>query len=218
MVENKPSDRPRVISLFDFTGNWSKYFALDGYDVTLVDIKHGIDIFTWEPPAGQIDGILAAPPCTAFSVSGSQFWATKDADGRTAEALRLVDRCLELIDQINPRWWILENPVGRLGRLRPAHLGKAKIIIDPCDYAGYAPDPQTDAYTKKTCLWGKFSMGPDAPVPPVIYQTADGKRGSWQWLKLGGKSERTKEIRSTTPLGMAYATWLGNRRDSPVFE
>lgn len=208
----------RIISLCDYTQQWPRYFALDGYSVEPVDIKRGIDIFTWEPPPGPVDGVLAAPECTCFSVSGAQYWPAKDADGRTADALRLVDRCLELIRQLNPRWWILENPIGRLGRLRPEMLGKAKMIVHPADYAGYLADPASNAYNKATCLWGKFEMGPKAPVPPVIYVTKDGKRGSYQWAKLGGKSARTKELRSTTPLGLAYATWLGNRLDDPVFE
>lgn len=204
----------RIISLCDFTGNWPSYFTLDGYDVELVDIKHGKDIYTWEPRPGPVWGVLAAPECTAFSVSGSQFWAAKDLDGRTAEGLRLVDRCLALIEQIQPAWWCIENPIGRLRKLRP-QLGKPKMVINPCQYAGYLEDPSTDAYNKKTCLWGNFDMAPDAPVEPVIYKTADGKRGSWQWATLGGKSERTKTLRSTTPLGLAYATWLGNRIVSP---
>ena len=37
-----------------------------------------------------------------------------------------------------------------------------------------------------------------------MYESA-GKRGSWQWAKLGGKSERTKRLRSQTPRGFALA-------------
>lgn len=45
----------------------------------------------------DVYGVLAAPPCTDFTISGSQYWAAKDADGRTAESLKLVTHTLDLI-------------------------------------------------------------------------------------------------------------------------
>lgn len=38
-----------------------------------------------------------------------------------------------------------------------------------------------------------------------MYETKNGKRGSWMWANLGGKSERTKELRSITPMGFSRA-------------
>lgn len=203
----------RIISLFDFSGNWARFFAEDGYDVELVDIKHGKDIFTWElPPGPPVWGILAAPECTDFSVSGAQWWPAKDADGRTEYSLAMVDRTLELITEIKPHFWILENPIGRLPRLRPDFPGSVKMIVHPWQFAGYAPESETDRYTKATVLRGDFTLPPQWPLSPIMHTTADGKKGSWMWAKLGGKSERTKTLRSTTPLGLARATWLANRK------
>ena len=62
-----------------------------------------------------------------------------------------------------------------------------------------------DAYPKKTCLWtgGEFVMPEKMPV--------DISPGySDQHKKLGGKSERTKNIRSATPRGFAKAVFLAN--------
>jgi hypothetical protein len=47
-------------------------------------------------------------------------------------------------------------------------------------------------------------------LAPIIYTTKTGKRGGAIWAKLGGKSERTKEIRSTTPMGFARAFYSAN--------
>ncbi len=42
-------------------------------------------------------------------------------------------------------------------------------------------------------------------VQPHVVTTPSGKSGSWLWAKLGGKTERTKELRSVTPQGFALA-------------
>jgi hypothetical protein len=90
-------------------------------------------------------------------------------------------------------------------------MGKPDHIFDPCDYAGYSPTPEKDAYSKKTCLWGQFKMPEKKRVEPIMYTTKNGKKGSYMWAKLGGKSEKTKELRSTTPMGFSYAFFEGNK-------
>jgi hypothetical protein len=188
-----------ILSLCDYSGRWpSFYTGEDGYDVRLFDIKHGKDIRLLEKFNEPIHGILAAPPCTAFAGSGAQYWKAKDADGRTAEGLALIDACLRIIHVHNPRWWALENPVGRLKR----YLGPPRFMFDPYEYAGYlGPDEEiNDRYTKKTLLWGSFSYPVKDPRDPIKACA----QGSWL-QKLGGASERTKELRSMTPLGFARA-------------
>lgn len=184
-----------ILSLFDYSGNWPKYYRESGnYDVYQVDIKLGLDILDMQPSdiPSPVHGILAAPPCTDFASSGAQYWPAKDLDGRTQASLALVDKTLEFIEYHKPQWWALENPVGRLAKLRP-QLGQPWY---------FQPYWFGDAYTKKTGLWGTFNSElPQSPVEP------DPK--SWL-MQLGGKSERTKELRSMTPLGFALAFYLAN--------
>jgi len=105
--------------------------------------------------------------------------------------------------------WALENPVGRIASVVP-ELGKWGLIFNPCDYAGFADDPDSEAYTKKTCIWGSFNVDlPTSPVEPVMYERG-GKRGSWMWANLGGNSARTKELRSNTPTGFSRAFFRAN--------
>jgi hypothetical protein len=195
-----------ILSLFDFSGEWSKPYREAGYKVIQIDKKTGHDVLalrTFMLPV--IHGVLAAPPCDHFSSSGARWWPEKDRDGRTAQAVRLVNHTLELIRDCRPKWWALENPVGRIGRFFPLHpyMQKPRLIFDPCDYG--------DPYTKRTCLWGAFNPElPKTPVEPVMYTTANGKRGSWYWKNLGGKSERTKTLRSQTPGGFARAFFEAN--------
>jgi hypothetical protein len=184
-----------ILSLFDYSGNWPSFYKEAGYDVYQIDIKHDLNILdiTKDDLPDSVYGILAAPPCTDFAGSGAQYWKVKDTDGRTEASLSLVDKTLEIISWYPElKFWALENPVGRLSKLRPA-LGKPWY---------FQPHWFGDAYTKKTGLWGNFNK--DLPRNDV-----EPDPNSWI-MKLGGKSEKTKELRSMTPLGFAKAFFLAN--------
>jgi len=183
-----------IISLFDHSGAWSDPYREVGYDVTKIDLKEGRDVMLLKPDDfNNVHGILAAPPCTHFSGSGARWWSQKDRDGRTAEAVRLVEHTLLLIKTWNPVFWALENPVGRLAKMVPS-LGNWKMTFNPCDFG--------DPYTKRTCLWGIFNIPKKTWVPPT--------EGSKMHLRYGGRSERTKEMRSVTPGGFARAFFEAN--------
>jgi hypothetical protein len=198
-----------ILSLFDFTGAWSAPYREAGYHVIQVDIKGGKYLST---PEGvtllkddvrllrfidlgdhPVHGILIAPPCTAFAVSGAQYWTAKDVSGETLVSLALVDAGLRAVAIYRPVWWALENPVGRLRHW----LGPPRHIFNPCDYG--------DPYTKKTLLWGEFLLPVRCPVKPDRVCS----QGSWV-QKLGGRSERTKELRSATPSGFSKAFFEAN--------
>jgi hypothetical protein len=149
-----------ILSLCDYSGTWSQPYLEAGYKVVKVDLKHGQDVRTIHFLPEPIHGILCAPPCTEFSGSGAQYWPRKDADGRTVNALAIVDACLRAVAIYAPQWWVLENPVGRLRRW----IGPPDYSFNPCDFGGYmSPNetsgqlfPAQDAYTKKTLLWGEI--------------------------------------------------------------
>ncbi len=191
-------DKKVILSLFDYSGRWPSFYN-EGYDVYCIDIKRGIDILelSVDDLPSKVHGILAAPPCTDFAGSGAQYWKAKDLDGRTDKSLELIDKTLSLISHFKPAFWALENPVGRLPTLRPV-LGKP-WYFNPCDFAGYGyPE---EAYTKKTGLWGNFNTPIKKPLPVS---------GPNPIMALGGKSERTKELRSMTPLGFSKAFFERN--------
>ncbi|MCK5014261.1 MAG: DNA cytosine methyltransferase [Candidatus Omnitrophica bacterium] len=184
-----------ILDLCGGTGSWSKTYKETGYDVRLITLPDD-DVRTYIPPK-NVYGILVAPPCTDFSVSGAQYWKRKDREGRTGESLEVVKKCLSIIEQCDPAFWCLENPVGRLPSLMP-------IIGKPWYFQPYW---YGDAYTKKTGLWGNFNK----PCKTnVVIPVRSCTQGSWL-MKLGGKSKRTKELRSITPQGFARAFFKANR-------
>lgn len=193
----------------------------EGWPVTVGELVRMIREGEVQMP--RVDGLLLAPPCTDFAVSGNQWWAAKDADGRTSESVQIVHDCLDLVELLQPRFWVLENPAGRIGKLVPRLvemqnlrstrgllLPKARMTFHPHHFAGWADDPQKEAYTKLTCLWGVYNKELErSELPPVMYEHIDKygktKRGSMMWAKSGGKSEKTKELRSVTPTGFSRA-------------
>ena len=182
---------PRIIlDLCGGTGAWSKPYTEAGYDVRLITLPE-IDVRDYQSP-DNIHGILASPPCTEFAVSGARWWKNKPPE-LLSEALEIVDACLNIIKKCQPQWWALENPVGRLRRLRP-NLGDPTLIFNPCDYG--------DPWTKKTLVWGSFTLLEQHPV--------ESNGEFWGWRSLGGKSERTKRLRSITPAGFAQAFFGAN--------
>lgn len=193
--------QPIVISLFDYSGCWSAPYRKSGYRVLQVDKKLGFDINKWDYrqiSKGLVGGILAAPPCTDFTVSGAQYWKKKDKAGSTNDSVKLVKKILEVVKYFNPRWWVIENPVGRLNDLVPELEAYGPWYWQPYQFG--------DRWTKKTGLWGVFNK-PQArykSLPPRY-----SKQGSWTQL-LGGKSETTKELRSITPPGFAQAFFEAN--------
>jgi len=142
-----------LLSLFDYSGNWSRPFLESGewevirWDIKIdkfLDIKNLDSCETCLEILGlDIDGILAAPPCTDFAVSGAQYWKIKDANGNTEKSLELVRQVLRLVDLYRPTdpdydgtfFWCMENPVGRIPKFFP-ELGKP-LIIEPYEYAGW---------------------------------------------------------------------------------
>lgn len=191
-------DAPILISLFDYSGTWSLPYRLAGYRVLQVDKKLGFDILKWNYevlPKDMVLGIIAAPPCTDYASSGAQYWPAKDKDGRTKASNKLIRLTLDMVEYFDPAFWALENPVGRLAKLFP-ELG------DPWYWQ---PWMFGDPWTKKSCLWGKFRQPKKRPVTPLRYSD----QGGWTQL-LGGNSERTKELRSITPPGFAFAFFEAN--------
>lgn len=58
--------RKIILDLCGGTGSWSRPYAQAGYDVRVITLPE-YDVRDYEPPE-NVYGILAAPPCTEFSV------------------------------------------------------------------------------------------------------------------------------------------------------
>jgi site-specific DNA-cytosine methylase len=170
-----------ILSLCDGTGAWSDPYRQAGYDVDAIDIRSGKDVRLIELPHKRYHGILAAPPCTVFALSGVS-WPRSDKE--RIQGISVVDACLRIIFCMRPAWWALENPVGILKR----YIGEPVLRFHPCDYG--------DPYTKYTCIWGQFAIPKRNRVKPT--------EGSLM------HRIRDPKLRSVTPPGFARAFFDAN--------
>jgi len=149
--------------------------------------------------------MFAFPSCTYLTVAGAKHSRTKSELMESIDNAKMVERIANLFGCP----WMVENPVGKMSTL----WRKPDYYFDPYEYGGYLGPhegsyhpkmPFMNAYTKKTCLWtgNGFTMPGKLPVPHIGC--------FWGWKYLGGKSERTKQLRSLTPEGFARAVYIFN--------
>ncbi len=162
---------------------------------------------------------MAFPVCTDLAVSGAAWFKKKaEADPEFQDkAVSHVHNCAKGFEALGIPYFI-ENPVSVLA----TKWRKPDYSFHPYEYGGYIPEdesehpqwpeyiPDRDAYRKKTCLWAGngFKMPEKKKVDCSDYY---GNGYSKPMMKLGGKSMRTKNIRSATPRGFAQAVMESNR-------
>lgn len=169
--------------------------------------------------------VMGFPPCTDLATSGAKHFETKwQADPDFQLRAVALARVVETVGNRPhcPRFF--ENPRSVISTF----WRKPDYKFHPCQYGGYLPEDDVhprwsqyiaprDAYEKETWLWSGngFKMPPRRDVMPVIIEYENGVKGSKQFAKLGGKSKKTKQIRSETPRGFAIAVYCANFLWSP---
>jgi len=214
-----------ILDLCGGTGAWSKPYkeagytvhviTLPRYDVTEVCFWQDSLLFTRQDDEcgdpvvvryADVYGILAAPPCTEFSIA-------KGAAPRNFEgAMITVKACLEIIWQCRihgkPKFWAMENPVGFLRQF----LGKPAFTFEQWQFG--------DEGLKRTNIWGYFKEPkPTEKVKPenLTKRNPNGRtngRGmsvpkcppEYTHLKLDRAA-----VRAITPVGFAQAFYKANR-------
>ena len=218
-----------IFSLFDTTGKWSQPYRDAGYTVIQYDIQNGNDLMKFGEWMSDVEneinedrevvGILAAPPCTTYAVSGNRWraeihnkadremiiktfgdvWAADFFKTPTDYANALVAVVKLIVEQADPKFYAMENPIGTIAKHN--HLPQAQLAFDPANFG--------NPYTKRTLLWGEFNTDlPTANVDPYL--------GSLMH-KLRGTNPKQKKQRSDTPEGFAYAFFMANNTSDIPF-
>ena len=228
----------RAVFLYDYTGLMAQPWLEAGYECWCFDGQHPegitrdnlhVKVGMWFD-ADRTDEqakIIAAmvgdnvalvfgfPECTDLTVAGARHWAKKALANANFQinATQLADLVRKVGELCNSSW-AFENPVGALSTL----YRKPDFSFHPCDYAGYLPEddvhpvypevyPGRDLYNKNTCIWCSASF--NKPVKRRLEPISKDNPG---WLYCGGKSKRTKNIRSATPRGFARAVFEANSK------
>ena len=141
------------LDLFSGLGGFSQAFEeSERWEVTTVEIESKfnpdiqsdiMDLTASDLPDSDL--VLASPPCTLFSLAGNHDqWENKQPVGdRAKDAITLVYHTIGIIKGLNPDYWFLENPRGRLKWV----LGEPEGMVHYCQYG--------KPYKKPTYLWGE---------------------------------------------------------------
>ena len=148
-----------IFDLFAGTGSATQAFKDAGHTVIRFELdpyfeaEEHVDVATLDAAEivakyGQPTFVWASPPCTAFSVAsiGRHWNIDKTPKSELAKSsITLISRTLELIKNINPYGWLMENPRGML-RKQPIMAYIDRHTITYCAYG--------DTRMKPTDLWG----------------------------------------------------------------
>ena len=225
----------KAIFLYDFTGIMSQPWLDAGYECWCFDGQHpgGItrdgnhvkvgmwfDAYNNDDTVSKIIEMVGGacfvfgfPECTDLTVAGARHFKFKEIVNPAfqAEAVELARLVMYIGNAFNCPYG-LENPVGVMSSI----WRKPDFSFNPCDYAGYLeaydehpvyPEvyPPQDRYNKNTCIWsGNGFKEPEKKRIEPLYKDNPG------WKKCGGKSLKTKNIRSATPRGFAKAVFVAN--------
>ena len=207
MTENKDKI---ILDLCGGTGSWSRPYKEAGYDVRVITLPE-YDVRTYNPP-DHVYGILAAPPCTEFSVLNCVASPRKRDE---ASGMEIVNACMRIIKKCQPVWWALENPTGHLRK----YLGIPQLTFQPWEYG--------DPWTKRTDIWGVYHIPhkiykryDDVPNKLPLYVRPGRSKPNFAYLHKSAhtlipqlafaRPQTDAEFRAITPPGFAQAFFRAN--------
>ena len=194
----------KVLDLFCGTKSIANAFEAKGHEVYTIDWDKGFnptlsaDIGTLtaqdiiELCGGVPDVIWASPDCTTYSVAAISRHRRRDSNGNLTPISDYAKRCdevnkhlIELIKELNPRLWFIENP--RAG-LRTMSFMKdlPRYTVTYCQYGENRQKP-TDIWTNHKNPRFKPPCKPGAPCHEAAPR---GSRTGTQALK--NSIERSK--------------------------
>ena len=141
---------PLALNLFSGTGSVSRALESLGFQVHSLDVRSScrptfcVDVMKWDfhaIPPGTYDAIFASPPCEEFSSAKT----TSRRDG--GKGLRIVQRTLQAIEHLRPKFWALENPQSGILARHPIMRPYPYQDFDYCQFSNWG-------YSKRTRIWG----------------------------------------------------------------
>ena len=149
----------KVLDLFSGLGGFSQAFKDNGHTVITLDNEERfnpticmniLDVNAKEliEGYGPFDVVLASPPCECFSVASiGHHWRNGLPDEDTKRSIEIVKHTLNLIIDLHPKYWFMENPRAMMRTI----IGNPPVTVY---YAQYGEDR-----LKPTDIWGRHPSG-----------------------------------------------------------
>lgn len=154
----------KVLELFAGTRSIGKAFERKGHEVYSVEWDEHFDNIDLYEDIGTLtakdildkfghpDVIWASPDCTSYSIAAISHHRQKETDGNLAPVSDYAKFCdkvnthvLDLIRELNPTFWFIENPRGGLRKMRFMQ-GLPRYTVTYCQYGDSRMKP-TDIFT-----------------------------------------------------------------------
>ena len=151
----------KVLDLFAGTRSVAKAFEKNGHEVYTIEwdsVHEGIDWYAdlFDVTAkdiierfGKPDVIWASPPCEKFSVAAiGKHWikgTNTPKTEETKEALRLLEHVVNLIKELDPKYFFIENPRGKMRKV-DVMQSLPMYTVTYCQYGDTRMKP-TDIWT-----------------------------------------------------------------------
>lgn len=154
----------KVLELFAGTRSIGKAFEAHGHEVFSIEWDKrfdGIDLYAdiltvtaddIIEKFGRPDVVWASPDCTTYSIAAISTHRKKDSNGNllpVSEYARFCDKVnthvVELIKELKPKYWFIENPVGGLRKMS-FMKGLPRYTVTYCQYGERRQKP-TDIFT-----------------------------------------------------------------------
>ena len=155
----------RVLSLFSGTQSWTTYYTTKD-TVLSVDIAFLYpntlcrNVLTWdykteipEYLGGMPDVVYASPPCDLYFTHMKQLNSIRTYTEQEKQlSLELVNKTVEIISWCKPKYYVIENPLGKMRWHYPKLFDKEPLIVDYCQYGM--------GWKKPTNLWTNVELVP----------------------------------------------------------
>lgn len=160
----------KVLELFAGTRSIGKAFEKKGHEVYSIEWNKDFDNIDWYEDIGKItaqdiidrfghpDVIWASPDCATFSIAAISHHRRKNPETGNLDPIsgyakfcdKVDQHVLQLIEELQPKYWFIENPRGGLRKMTWMQ-GLPRYTLTYCKYE--TDKPISERRMKPTDIW-----------------------------------------------------------------